>query len=510
LDDSSPAQLEFSDVTIGILTALEEEYVACREIFDPDRRRGVEKHRLATSGTLTCWLCPVSAKHGGNHVVAIMRLLNMGNTAAAIGANILLQHCDSLKYLIMCGIAGAVPHPTKPEDHVRLGDIVVSDRLGIVQYDFGKQRDPRKVKDDPFAGFEFRPPPRPPCPDLLETVNRVHEDEILLQRDESRAWEKLVDDFLDRQSSSIIWKRPGKAKDRLIDSADGQGDATRHPRDNKRRAQRPRVFRGPIGAANVVLADPCKRDALRDRFGLRAVEMEGFGIADAAWVADVGYLIVRGTCDYCNSCKNDHWHKYAALIAAAYARTVVEYLRPIDLRGLKSTQVVPTAPEIPSPRPSQPAVPTGTSPVLTAPPSGVWQAVEPPQVSASFRNPGTLPLDMGPGSTGVQRLPRPLEFIDQLTVPRAVGGPEERLLRELIDQVKDLSKAGNWPKAEPLAAELERQLRLLPRRGNTVREGWIQLAQVESRRLLATKQAGELIDTARLHSLRQEAESVAD
>src|SRR5207245_8710760 len=54
------------------------------------------------------------------------------------------------------------------------------------------------------------------------------------------------------------------------------------------------------------------------------------GVADAAWVAQIGYLVVRGTCDYCNSRKNDDWHKYAALIAAAYARIVVEYLHPVN------------------------------------------------------------------------------------------------------------------------------------------------------------------------------------
>ena len=35
----------------------------------------------------------------------------------------------------MTGIAGGVPFPEKAEDHVRLGDIVVSDRNGVVQYD---------------------------------------------------------------------------------------------------------------------------------------------------------------------------------------------------------------------------------------------------------------------------------------------------------------------------------------------------------------------------------------
>ena len=97
---------ELNCVTIGILTALEVEYAACREVFDPGRC-GAERQCRATSGTFTCWLCRVADRRGGGiHVVAITLLPDMGNNAAAIAANILLQHCPKTQYLIMCGIAG--------------------------------------------------------------------------------------------------------------------------------------------------------------------------------------------------------------------------------------------------------------------------------------------------------------------------------------------------------------------------------------------------------------------
>jgi nucleoside phosphorylase len=37
-------------------------------------------------------------------------------------------------------------------------------------------------------------------------------------------------------------------------------------------------------------------------------------------------MVVRGICDYCDSHKNDRWQPYAALCAAAYARSLVEIL----------------------------------------------------------------------------------------------------------------------------------------------------------------------------------------
>ncbi len=59
----------------------------------------------------------------------------------------------------------------------------------------------------------------------------------------------------------------------------------------------PRIFFGPIASGNILLNDPGWRDRLRDQYGVRAVEMDGSGIADATWEAGVGYLVVRGICD---------------------------------------------------------------------------------------------------------------------------------------------------------------------------------------------------------------------
>jgi nucleoside phosphorylase len=52
--------------------------------------------------------------------------------------------------------------------------------------------------------------------------------------------------------------------------------------------------------------------------------MEGSGIADATWTHGVGYLVVRGICDYCDGNKNDTWQNDAAMAAAAYVRALLE------------------------------------------------------------------------------------------------------------------------------------------------------------------------------------------
>ena len=67
-----------------------------------------------------------------------------------------------------------------------------------------------------------------------------------------------------------------------------------HPSDPHRRDDQPQVFLGPIASANTFLKDPARRDDLRNRFGTKAVEMEGSGISDATWSHWIGYLVVRG------------------------------------------------------------------------------------------------------------------------------------------------------------------------------------------------------------------------
>ena len=99
-----------------------------------------------------------------------------------------------------------------------------------------------------------------------------------------------------------------------------------YPPDSARRERLPRVFLGPIASSNTLLKNEGKRDMLAEQHGVRAVEMEGSGVADATWTQESGYLVVRGIVDYCDSNKGDHWHKYSAVAAAAYVRAVIESL----------------------------------------------------------------------------------------------------------------------------------------------------------------------------------------
>lgn len=144
-------------------------------------------------------------------------------------------------------------------------------------------------------------------------------------------WEALIE----RASSLEDTTRPSEETDLLYKWDNGNASLVSHPVDDTRRTGQPRVHRGPIGGANILLKDPHLRDQLRKDCGIIAVEMEGSGVADAAWNTGKSYLVIRGICDYCDPKKNDIWQGYAAVAAAAYARAVIS---SISLDSYKSEQ----------------------------------------------------------------------------------------------------------------------------------------------------------------------------
>ena len=318
------AALTLDSVTIGILTALPHECAAVCSVFDCVGKR------TGASTRATYHLGKVHGKQGEGLIVAVALLTNMGTNPAAAKVANMLNDCKNIKDVIVCGIAGAIPAPQSPDDHVRVGDIVVSTD-GVVQYDFGKQHGP-----------DFLPTGRPYLPStrLTAAARQLRVGETM----ERRPWERLIE--LALQTLSADFQRPDDATDVLCE-ADWTnprriiGNVIRaaqtrlglkpsypaipHPADTGRRPGHPRVFDGLVGSANSVLKSRRMRERLRKKYPLiRAVEMEGVGAAEACREREVGYFMVRGTCDYCNEHKNNVWQYYAALAAAAYTKALLE------------------------------------------------------------------------------------------------------------------------------------------------------------------------------------------
>lgn len=299
-----------SSYTVGIVTALPKEFAAVSAMID----NADVYPALPGDPNIYCvgTIPALSSESNIKHHVVVTQLVKMGNNSAASVASDLLRSFPDVRDVLMVGIAGGVPYPGKPDMHVRLGDIVISRDRGVVQYDM------QKVET---GKMEVRDTSMPPSARMIRVVNLLEARRLAGEY----PWEKHIERAYHLEGVT----RPDEEADVLHDS-ENPNSIIEHPSDPIRRKGCPKIHYGLIGSANTLLKNPQLRDHLRDNFGVRALEMEGSGIADGTWHHAAQYILVRGICDYCDSYKNDLWQGHAAVAAAAYARALVEAL-PVSL-----------------------------------------------------------------------------------------------------------------------------------------------------------------------------------
>ncbi|KAF3913388.1 hypothetical protein ABW20_dc0107755 [Dactylellina cionopaga] len=110
---------------------------------------------------------------------------------------------------------------------------------------------------------------------------------------------------------------PGQGNDRLYEIGD---DETPHLVERKPRlsSERTRVWYGPMGSGDTLMKNAQKRNELRDRHRIIGLEMEAAGVVNCIPVG-----VIRGVCDYGDENKNKEWQPYAAAMAAAYAKAIL-------------------------------------------------------------------------------------------------------------------------------------------------------------------------------------------
>ena len=128
----------------------------------------------------------------------------------------------------------------KPAEHVRLGDIVVADRRGIVQYD--------NVKTTATA-VQSRSHPQKPGAPMMQAASGLDTGAAL----GNRPWESWIAHGLKTYADAA---RPSDGSDVLHDGV----EVVPHPADPKRRPCHPRVHRGAIASADTLQKNPAQRD----------------------------------------------------------------------------------------------------------------------------------------------------------------------------------------------------------------------------------------------------------
>ncbi len=271
--------INISKPIIVIIVALDEELKPLINFFNAE---------LKSEKKIAFWL---SNDYGQK--IIIYKLHKMGNNASASATTKIISKFPSIKYVIFSGIAGGNPK------FVNIGDVVISDSSGIIQYDFGKKGD----------NFEIRASPIPPNSVLLNFAqNYIH----YFESEKLEEFNKFIQNELlhTRLIGDLLSTNPLKA---II---------------------------GTIGSANMVLKNEIMREKLFNSHKIIAVEMEGSGIAEATWECEVGYLIIRSICDFCDSGKNDDYHQLAAYSAGFFTKIFIDFYSSSLISSQKEEKII--------------------------------------------------------------------------------------------------------------------------------------------------------------------------
>ncbi|KAG5299661.1 hypothetical protein I7I50_06874 [Histoplasma capsulatum G186AR] len=298
--------------TVAWICALEEEYFcACRmldEEFDGPEICGDNDDNTYVYGRI--------AKH--YVVVGCLPAGRYGTNSAARVARDMIRTFPHVRFALMVGIGGGAP---SSRNDIRLGDVVVSQPKdgfgGVIQYDLGKMKDGRFQR----TGQLNAPPEK--LLGVIPEMRRLYSD----KRKPDRLTEhlQLLDDMEDYQKPTVDLLYASDYPHLGGQNCDACGShlVTNRPERQNNRALK--IHYGTIASGNSVLKDAKVRDTYTgdQELNILCFETEAAGLMN-----NVPCLVIRGICDYCDSHKNDDWHKYAALAAAAYARELLLVLRP--------------------------------------------------------------------------------------------------------------------------------------------------------------------------------------
>ncbi|KAM0344763.1 hypothetical protein ACHAPU_007136 [Fusarium lateritium] len=314
------------DYTVGWICALTIEFVAAQAFLDEEHEGPRE---LAKADNNNYALGRIGSH---NVVIAVLPDREYGTAVAASVARDMLHSFPNVRIGLMVGIGGGAPSPTQD---IRLGDIVVSSREGatggVFQYDFGKT-----VQNQPFkqTGFLDQPP----------MVLRTAVSSLKARYD--LKGHRLVEDVnvaLQNIKKRKKYCRPPAGSDRLypshithpFDSSEGcsvvcGNDSLLDRTERDEEDDDPAIHYGLIASSNQLMKDALIRDKLAAEKGILCFEMEAAGLMN-----HFPCLVIRGVCDYSDSHKNKEWQGYAAMMAAAYAKDLLNRIGPEKVEAEK-------------------------------------------------------------------------------------------------------------------------------------------------------------------------------
>ncbi|OPB40228.1 hypothetical protein A0O28_0003070 [Trichoderma guizhouense] len=252
---------------------------------------------------------------GHNVIIACLPEGQIGTNSAANVATQMMATFPSVRFGLMVGIGGGIP------SRVRLGDVVVSrpseGHPGVVQWDFGKAEQEGQIR---LTGSLNQPPTA-----LLTALTK------LKSRHEMKGHN--IHKFLDQMTAK--WPRlapkytwSARLKDPLYSSPKATADFSAV--EESRKPGEISIHYGLIASGNQVIKDSATRDRINKSLAGQVLcfEMEAAGLMN-----DFPCIVIRGICDYADSHKKKDWQEYAAAIAAAFAKELLEAVQTTDVEG---------------------------------------------------------------------------------------------------------------------------------------------------------------------------------
>lgn len=304
---------EHGDYTIAWICALPLELTASRAMFDEEHVPLL--HQLGDGNQYVLGRV-------GQHNVVMACLPGQYRTAnATTVATNLKRSFPNVRATLMVGIGGGSPS----QADIRLGDIVVGTR--VVEYDLGKA-----VRNGQFEATGDRKVPEQLLRSVVSNLRSEHGKMTSSARVADLLRSRLPEHARPNQPDRLFQSAYAHPAD--LQSCDGCDSAKLQLR-SERPSPEPQIHYGVVASGDRVMKDAVTRDQTVGDLGALCFEMEAAGLMD-----NLQCLPIRGICDYSDSHKNKDWQHYAAAVAAAYARELLEVLSPsVTGRGIRLTSL---------------------------------------------------------------------------------------------------------------------------------------------------------------------------
>ncbi|KAK5046531.1 hypothetical protein LTR84_008334 [Exophiala bonariae] len=285
----------------------------------------------------------------GQHNVVLVHMPGIGKENAASAAANCRSSFGAIELAVVVGICGGVPFLQNGEE-VLLGDVVISE--GIISYDFGRQYPDKFVRKRTVLDSYGRPNPEIRAflarsktyqnrkilqHNIVESLRNLPKEPGNTKAYPGRDWDMLFQSTYRHKhqtgSHCAMCEACSRKSDPVCEATLnstckelGCDSTWLVPRqrlsqstENDQSTHQPLVHFGLFATGNVVMKSGEDRDEIAATENVIAFEMEGSGVWET-----FPCIIIKGVCDYADSHKSKSWQAFAAAIAAACTKELLQ------------------------------------------------------------------------------------------------------------------------------------------------------------------------------------------